>query len=116
MTDFEQCHDRYMQELQSILPNVSPELTHGIIHLQRKLQSESIPEPHVILYIEYNGTANLNQKIYELREKHYLEVSNTDKKNTVKATSRMTADKLKRIASDNDIVLVTGEASPVVRS
>ena len=116
MTNFDQCYDRYMQELQSILPNVSPELTHNIIHLQRKLQAESISEPHVILYIEYNEGANSDHKIYELREKHYLEVSNTDKKNTVKAASRMTADKLKMIASDDDIVLVTGEASPVVRS
>ena len=59
MTDFDQCYDTYMQELQSILPNVFPELTHDII--------------------------------------------------------MMTADNLK-IVSDRDIISITGEASPVVRS
>ena len=116
MTNIDQCYDTYMKELQDMLPNVYPELTHDILHLQRKLQSESISEPHVIFYIEYDSDTNLEQKIYKLREKYSLEVSNTDEKNILKAASRMTVDKIKEIASDTSIISITGEASPVVRS
>ncbi|WP_420545489.1 hypothetical protein [Nitrosopumilus sp.] len=64
MTDFDQCYDRHMQELQRMLPNVHSELTHDILHLQRK----------------------------------------------------MTDDKLKMIASDNSIISIIDETSPVARS
>lgn len=114
--ELESIYDQYLSNLQKSLPNVDPNFIHRVMYLERKLSSEYIQEPQVILIIEYKSNVDMGRKLYDLREKFSLEAENTDKHNVLFAMSRMKLDKIKQIASDNDIVKLSGKASPIIRS
>lgn len=113
--EIETIYDQYLSDLQKSLPNVDANFVHRVMYLERKLSSEYVKEPQVTMLIEYKSGADTNKKLYDLREKHSLEAENISE-HVLLAMSRMNLDKIKLIASDNDIVKLSGKASPIIRS
>ena len=113
--EIETIYDQYLSNLQNSLPNVDANFAHRVIYLERKLSSEYVKEPQVTLLIEYKSGADMEKKLYDLREKHSLEAENISE-HVLLAMSRMNLDKVQLIASDSDIVKISGKASPIIRS
>jgi DNA replicative helicase MCM subunit Mcm2 (Cdc46/Mcm family) len=115
-SEIESIYDQYVQNLQRALPKVDANLSHRIMYLERKLASEYVKEPHVILFAECKSGTDMEKKLYDLREKFSLEAENSEEANTVLAMGRMKLDKLIEISADEDIVKLSGKASPIIRS
>ena len=113
--EIESIYDQYLSNLQSKLPNVDPNFVHRVMYLERKLASEYVKEPQVTMLIEYKSGANMEKKLYDLREKHSLEAENTSE-NVLLAMSRLNLGQVLQIAADSDIVKISGKASPIIRS
>lgn len=114
--ELESIYDQYVESLQKGLPKVDPNLSHRVMYLERKLSSEYVKEPQVILYAEYKPDVDMEKKLYDLREKYSLEAENTKWPNVLLAISRMKLDRIQEIASDADLVKISGKASPIIRS
>ena len=113
--EIESIYDQYLSNLQSKLPNIDPNFVHRVMYLERKLASEYVKEPQVTMVIEYKSGSNMEQKLYDLREKHSLEAESTGE-NTLLAMSRLNLGQVEKVASDSDIVKISGRASPIIRS
>lgn len=113
--EIESTYDQYVSNLQNKLPNVDPNFVHRIMYLERKLVSESVKEPQVTLLIEYKLGLDMNRKLNELRDKFALEAESTAE-NVLLAMSRLNLDQVIQIASDSDIMKISGKASPIIRS
>lgn len=115
-SELESVYDQYVSSLQKILPKVDANLLHRVMYLERKLSSEYVKEPQVIMLIEYKSGVDMDTKLYNLRENFSLKVEHTDEQDTLLAMSRMKLDKIQQIASDEDIIKISGKASPIIRS
>jgi hypothetical protein len=58
----------------------------------------------------------MDKKLYNLRGKQSLEDEYSDVHNILFALSRMKTDKLREIASDPDIIKISGKSNPIIRS
>jgi|AP12_2_1047962.scaffolds.fasta_scaffold80598_1 hypothetical protein len=115
-SEVESIYDQYVLNLQKTSPKVDANLLHRVMYLERKLSSEYVKEPQVTLLIEYKSDVDMDKKLYDLRENFSLEAEHTDEHNILLAMSRMNLDKIQQIASDEDIVKISGKASPIIRS
>ncbi len=113
--EIESIYDQYLSNLQSKLPNVDPNFVHRVMYLERKLASEYVKEPQVTLVIEYKSGLDMNRKLNELRDKFALEAESTAE-TALLAMSRLNLEQVAKIASDSDIVKISGRASPIIRS
>ena len=116
VSDLESIYDQYVESLQKGLSKVDPNLSHRMMYLERKLASEYVKEPHVILFAKYKPGTDMEKKLYDLREKFSLEAENTDEPNTLLAMSRMKLDRIQEIAADAELVKLSGKVSPIIRS
>ena len=116
MSESESIYDQYVSNLQKCLPKIDPNLAHRVMYLERKLSSEYVKDPQVILSLEYKSDVNIDDKLYNLREKFSLESEKMDENNVLRAVGRMKLDKIQEIASDGDLVRLSGKASPIIRS
>lgn len=114
--EYEVKYDQFLTELSRILPKIDPNFANRMMYLERKLANESPSEPHVVLTIQYKPDVDKEAKRAELRDKYSLEVDIMDEPNTILAMSRMLLEKINKIASDPDIMNITGKASPTVRT
>lgn len=110
--DVESIYDEYISKLKQVMPNVDPNLAHRIMYLERKLANEDISEPDVSVIIEYKPGVDVDKKVNGLREKYSVEVEHGDKQNVLHVMRRMKISKIKEIASDRDIIKITGKADP----
>lgn len=78
--DVESIYEQYLLNLKKAMPNVDPNLVHRIMYMERRIEDELVPEPHVSATIEYKSGADLDKKVNGLREKYSLEVEHADKK------------------------------------
>src|SRR5574337_1197161 len=91
--DVESIYDEYISKLKQALPNVDPNFVHRIMYLERKLVNEDVSEAEVSAIIEYKSGTDMNNK-----------------ENGLHVVSRMKVSKIKEIASDRDIVKISGKA------
>ena len=115
-SELESIYDEYVSSLQKGLSNVDPNLVHRVMYLERKLSTEYIKEPQVTMMIEYKSGLDMDKKLFDLREDYSLEAEYSDEHTVLFTMGRMKVDKLTQIASDGDIVKITGKASPIIRS
>lgn len=108
--DVESIYDEYISKLKQALPNVDPNFVHRIMYLERKLVNEDVSEAEVSAIIEYKSGTDMNNKVNGLRVKYSVEVEHGDKQNVLHVVSRMKVSKIKEIASDRDIVKISGKA------
>lgn len=108
--DVESIYDEYISKLKEAMPNVDPNFAHRVMYLERKLVNEDISEPEVSAIIEYKSGSDVDNKVNGLREKYSLEVEHGNTQNVLHAMSRMKMNKIKDIASDKEIVNITGRA------
>ena len=113
--EYEIKFDQFLVELSRILPKLDPNFACRMMYLERKLSDQSPPEPHVVLTIEYKSDSNKEAKRAELRDKHNLVVDIMEP-NKVIALDSMLLEKINRIASDPDIITISGKASPIVKT
>ena len=113
-SELESIYDQYVENLRKGLPKVDPNLSHRVMYLERKLASEYVKEPHVILFAEYKQGTDMEKKLYDLREKFSLEAENSG--DVLLAMGRMKLDKIQEIATDADLVKLSGKVSPIIRS
>ena len=114
--ELENTYDQYVASLEQKLPKVDPNLVHRVMYLERRLSSEYIKEPQVTLMVEYKPGLDMEKKLFDLRERFSLEAENSDENTVLFTMGRMKVDKLQNIASDGDIVRITGKAAPIIRS
>lgn len=115
-SELESIYDQYVENLRKGLPKVDPNLSHRVMYLERKLASEYVKEPHVILFAEYKQGTDMERKLYDLREKFSLEAENSGEQDVLLAMGRMKLDKIQEIATDADLVKLSGKVSPIIRS
>ena len=115
-SELESIYDQYVSRLQKNLPKVDPNLIHRVMYLERKLSTEYIKEPQVTMMVEYKPGLDMDKKLFDLREKFSLEAEYSDEHTVLFTMGRMKVDKLEQIASDGDVVKITGKASPIIRS
>jgi len=114
--ELETIYDQYVESLQKGLPKVDSNLSHRVMYLERKLSSEYVKEPQVVLYAEYKSGTDMEKKLYDLREKFSLEAENSEEPNVLLGMGRMKLDKIQEISLDTDLVKLSGKASPIIRS
>jgi hypothetical protein len=114
--EIESIYDQYILNLQKAIPNVEPNLLHRVMYLERKLSNEYVKSPQCMLTIEYKQEVDMDKKLYDLREKYSLEAEYSDIHNILFAVSRMKTDKIREIASDPDIIKISGKSNPIIRS
>lgn len=114
--ELENTYDQYMSSLEQKLPKVDPNLVHRVMYLERKLSTEYIKEPQVTLMIEYKPDLDMDKKLFDLREKFSLEAEYSDEHTVLFTMGRMKVDRLQEIASDEDMVKITGKAAPIIRA
>ncbi len=114
--EYEIRYDRFLSELARILPKIDTNFACRMMYLERKLENESPPEPHVVLTIEYKSEVNRDAKREQLRDQYNLEVDILDEPNKVLSMDRMLLEKINKISSDPDILKITVKASPIVRT
>ncbi|GEM_PF-1816553 len=110
--DVESIYEDYIARLKQAVPNVDPNLTHRVMYLERKLAAEDMSEPDVSAVIEYRKGSDLDRKMSNLRARCEVEAEYADRENSVHIVGRMKMGRLKEIASDKDIVKITGKADP----
>lgn len=108
--DVESIYDEYISKLKEAMPNVDPNFAHRVMYLERKLVNEDISVPEVSTIIEYKSGSDVDNKINGLRGKYSLEVEHGNTQNVLHAMSRMKISTIKDIASDKEIVHITGRA------
>ena len=114
--ELESIYDQYVASLKEKMPKVDPNLVHRVMYLGRKLSTEYIKEPQVTLMVEYRPGLDMDKKLFDLREKFSLEAEYSDEHSVLFTMGRMKVGKLNEIASDEDIVKITGKAAPIIRS
>ncbi len=114
--EYEIKYNQFLSELARILPKIDTNFACRMMYLERKLENESPPEPHVALTIEYKSEVDRDAKRAQLRDQYNLEVDIMDEPNKVLSMDRMFLEKINKIASDPDILKITGKASPTVRT
>ena len=107
--DVESIYEEYITKLKQAMPNVDPNLAHRIMYLERKLADEDMTEPDVSAIIEYTNGSDLDKKMANLRSRCAVEAEHADKEGTIHIVGRMKTGRLKEIASDKDIVRITGK-------
>lgn len=112
--DVESVYEQYISNLRQVLPNVDPNFAHRVMYMERKLAEEGSPEPHVSMIIEYKSGVDTDRKVNDLRQKFSLEVEHGEKSSILHAMTRMKMEKVKNIASDRDIVKITGKVDPTM--
>ena len=114
--ELESTYDQYVENLRQKLPKVDPNLVHRVMYLERKLSTEYIKEPQVTLMVEYKPGLDMDKKLFDLREKFSLEAEYSDEHTVLFTMGRMKVEGLQQIASDQDVLKITGKASPIIRS
>jgi hypothetical protein len=112
--NIESIYDQYISDLQKGIPNVDANLLHRVMYMERKLSNEYIKTPQCILTIEYKQGVDMDKKLENLRMKYSLESEYADTHNILLARSRMNTDRIREIASDSDIVKISGKSNPVI--
>ena len=107
--DVESIYEEYISRLKKAMPNVDPGLVHRIMYLERKLAYEDRPEPDVSAGIAYKAGSDVNKKMASLRSKSSVEAEHGDKDGTVHIVGRMKMAKFKEIASDMDVLRISGK-------
>ena len=110
--DVESIYEEYISKLKQAVPNVDPNLTHRVMYLERKLSVEDMKEPDISAVIEYKKGSDIDKKMSNLRTRCEVEAEHADEENAVHIVGRMKMGRLKEIASDKDIVKITGKADP----
>ena len=104
---------QFFQDVVKINPKVDPELLIKIMMLQVNLKNYVGPDiPHVHLEALYKDGVDLHQKQEEARDKYPIEVTKNAWGKSVIFSGLMNVRHVEKIASDPDIVKITGRASP----
>ena len=109
-------YNEFLTKLQESMTNVDPVFLEKFLHIQKKLEDESIKEPFVTLSIDYSPEANIAEKIKNLQLEHSLKAGRTQHENQLVAASRMNLNDLSNVAEDTSIIKITGEVSPAVKA
>ena len=104
---------QFFQDVVNTNPKVDPELLIRVMMFQVNLKKYSGPDiPHVHLHVVYKEGTDLHQKQEEGRDKYPIEVTTDKWGEGVIFSGLMSVKHVELIASDPDIVKVTGKASP----
>ena len=104
---------QFFQDVVRTNPKVDPELLIKVMMFQVNLRNYAGPDiPHVHLDVQYRDGTDLHQKQEEARDKYPIEITTNKWGDGVIFSGRMGVRHVEKIASDPDIVKVTGKASP----
>ena len=104
---------QFFQDVIKTNPKVDPELLIKIMMFQVNLKNYVGPDiPHVHLDVKYKDGIDLHKKQEEARDKYPIEVTTNKWGDGVIFSGLMGVRHVEKIASDPDIVKVTGKASP----
>ena len=104
---------QFFQDVVKTNPKVDPELLIRVMLLEVNLKNYVGPDiPHVHLEASYKDGVDLYQKQEEARDKYPIEVTTSRWGKGVIFSGLMSVRHVEKIASDPDIVKITGRASP----
>ena len=104
---------QFFQDVVRAMPKVDPELLIRIMLFELNLRKYSGPDiPHVHLDVTYKEGVDLHQKQEEGRDKYPIEITTNKWGDAVIFSGLMGVRHVEKIASDPDIVKITGRASP----
>lgn len=103
----------FLNNVMNSHPTIDPELLIRVLLFELNLKRYIGPDiPHVNLYVNYKEGIDLHQKQEEGRDKYPIEVSASRWEDGVIFSGLMGVRHIEKIASDPDIVKITGKATP----
>ena len=104
---------QFLQDVINTNPKVDPELLIKIMMFQVNLKKYVGPDiPHVHLDVKYKDGIDLHRKQEEARDKYPIEITTNKWGDAVIFSGLMGVRHVEKIASDPDIVRITGKATP----
>ena len=104
---------QFLQDVINTNPKVDPELLIKIMMFQVNLKKYAGPDiPHVHLDVKYIDGIDLHRKQEEARDKYPIEITTNKWGDAVIFSGLMGVRHVEKIASDPDIVRITGKATP----
>ncbi|MDP6303614.1 MAG: hypothetical protein QF657_03495 [Candidatus Nitrosopelagicus sp.] len=107
MSEVEQGYDKFMNWLKQLSSKVDSDLLVTTMYLERKFPNV---EPKVDLDIHFKPGINVQEKRHQIHEKFGLQTASHGK-NALLTSGRMTASTIMHLASSDQIVNVTGNAT-----
>ena len=103
----------FLNNVMNSHPTIDPELLIRIMLFELNLRRYTGPDiPHVHLDVQYKEVINLHQKQEEGRDKYPIEITTNKWGDAVIFSGLMGVRHVEKIASDPDIVKITGKATP----
>lgn len=106
MSQVEAQYDHFVSELESTLPKVDVHLAMRLMYLERKFPEV---DPHVDLHIKFKQGVDVERKEFQINAKFGLATSS--RKDYVHATGRLNLEGLTRLASHQDVEMISGTAT-----
>ena len=103
----------FLNNVMNSHPSIDPELLIRILLFELNLKRYMGPDiPHVHLDVEYKKGTDIHQKQEECRDKYPIEITTNKWGDAVIFSGLMGVRHVEKIASDPDIVRITGKAKP----
>ncbi|NND87332.1 MAG: hypothetical protein HKM23_08460 [Nitrosopumilus sp.] len=103
----------FLNNVMNSHPTIDPELIVRVMLFELNLKRFIGPDiPHVNLHVAYKDGVDLHQKQEEARDKYPIEVTTSRWGDGVIFSGLMGIRHVEKIASDPDIVRITGKATP----
>ena len=106
MSQIEVKYDKFLSELESILPRVDVHLAIRMMYLERKFPTV---DPNVDLSIQFKKGVDVQKKEFQINAKFALGTSSSG--DHVRAAGRLNMEGLVRLASNPDVEKITGSAT-----
>ncbi len=105
--------DEFCQAIVKKLPNVDTELVIRTLLLEASLKEDhpSRSKPHLNLYVYYKDGIDLDEKSHESRDKYPIQIAVSRWNDGLVMSGLVNMKNLETIASDPDVVKITGKAS-----
>ena len=103
----------FLNNVMNSNPTIDPELIVRVLLFELNLKRYVGPDiPHVNLNVLYKEGIDLHRKQEEARDKYPIEITTNKWGDAVIFSGLMGVRHLEKIASDPDIIKITGKASP----